>query len=76
VLARLLAAIGDAPDAAAAAAAAHLALLASPAGLRLMTTDDLAGATQQPNVPGINDHPNWRVRLPRPVTELLSPPPL
>ena len=71
VLARLLAVIGDERDPAAAVRAAHVELLASPALLRLMTTDDLAGATRQPNVPGLNDQPNWRIRLPRTVTDLL-----
>ena len=71
VLARLLAVIGDERDPAAAVKAAHAELLASPALLRLMTTDDLAGATRQPNVPGLNDQPNWRIRLPQPVTDLL-----
>jgi 4-alpha-glucanotransferase len=71
VLPRLLAVTGEAKDADQAAAAAHAALLASPAVLRLMTTDDLAGAVRQPNVPGTNHHPNWRIRLPCPVTDLL-----
>ncbi|MEZ5249865.1 MAG: hypothetical protein R2713_11830 [Ilumatobacteraceae bacterium] len=44
---------------------------ASSSRLRLLTTDDLAGAEHQPNVPGPNDEPNWRRRLPKPVTDLL-----
>jgi 4-alpha-glucanotransferase len=67
----LLAIVGDATDSEAATTAAHAALLASPAALRLMTTDDLAGATRQPNVPGTTDQPNWKVRLPLPVEQLL-----
>jgi 4-alpha-glucanotransferase len=71
VLPRLLAVIGDAHDVEQAKAAAHRALLASPSALRLMTSDDLAGAVEQPNLPGTNDHPSWRIPLPRPVTDLL-----
>ena len=63
---------GQAADVHEAIAATHTALLASPAALRLMTTDDLAGATRQPNVPGLNDEPNWRIRLPIAVSELLA----
>ena len=47
------------------------ALLASPAALRLLTADDLAGATAQPNVPGTVGPPNWCRQLPRPVDQLL-----
>jgi 4-alpha-glucanotransferase len=69
---RLSAVAGLAAGVHEAIAATHTALLASPAALRLMTTDDLAGATRQPNVPGLNDEPNWRIRLPVEVSELLA----
>ncbi|MCB0997849.1 MAG: 4-alpha-glucanotransferase [Acidimicrobiales bacterium] len=68
---RLLAVAPFARTAAGAAAAANEALKASSSRLRLLTTDDLAGAEHQPNVPGPNDEPNWRRRLPKPVTDLL-----
>ena len=68
---RLLAVAPDATDPASAIVAANAALLAASSRLRLVSTDDLAGAIDQPNVPGRNDHPNWRIRLPKPVSELL-----
>jgi len=52
---------------------AHDALLASPAALRLVTTDDLTVSTEQPNRPGRDDHPNWRLRLSVPVQEIPLP---
>jgi 4-alpha-glucanotransferase len=52
-------------------AAAHLALVQSPARVRLITTDDLAGAPRQPNLPGTNDYPSWRIPLPVAVDDLL-----
>jgi 4-alpha-glucanotransferase len=71
VYARLVAVAPDATNAAEAAAAANAALLAGSSRLRLVTTDDLACAVEQPNLPGQNDHPNWKIRLPLPVTALL-----
>ncbi len=71
VFERLLAVAPHATTAAEAVAAANDALKASSARLRLLTTDDLALAEHQPNVPGLNDEPNWRRRLPVPVAELL-----
>lgn len=68
---RLMAVAPDATDPASAIAAANATLLGSSSRLRLVSTDDLAGATDQPNVPGRNNHPNWRIRLPKPVSELL-----
>lgn len=68
---RLLAVAPDATTPAEAIAAANAALIAGSSRLRLVTTDDLAGAAEQPNVPGQNGHPNWRLRLPCPVTALL-----
>jgi len=69
--ARLAAVAPGCTDAQHASAEAHTALLASPAALRLLTADDLAGATEQPNVPGTVGPPNWCRPLPRPVDELL-----
>ena len=70
--ARLQVVSPDCTDPERALAAAHAALLASPAALRLLTTDDLAGATAQPNVPGTVGPPNWCRPLPHPVAELLD----
>lgn len=69
---RLMAVAVGATSAAEAIDAAHRALLGSPSRLRLITTDDLAGAGNQPNLPGLNDYPSWRLRLPRPVDELFD----
>ncbi len=71
VFARLVAVAPEATNVAEAAAAANAALLAGSSRLRLVTTDDLACAVEQPNLPGRNDHPNWKIRLPVPVTSLL-----
>ena len=54
-----------------AVAAANAVLLAGSSRLRLVTTDDLAGAVDQPNQPGQNDHPSWKIRLPVAVERLL-----
>ena len=69
--ARLVAVAPTARNAAEAAAAANAVLLAGSSRLRLVTTDDLAGAVEQPNQPGLSDHPNWKIRLPLPVDKLL-----
>jgi 4-alpha-glucanotransferase len=68
---RLVAAAPHATDAASAIEAAHEALLAAGSRLRLMSADDLAGAALPPNRPSDPGHPNWKLRLPKPVTELL-----
>ena len=49
---------------------AHAALLAAGSRIRLLTTDDLCATPRRPNLPGLNDYPSWRVRLPVPVGEL------
>ena len=67
----LTAASPAATTAAEATAMAHEALLASPSALRLLASDDLAGALHQPNVPGTVGPPNWCRRLPVSVTDLL-----
>lgn len=68
---RLAAVAAHCTDAGQAVAAANAALLSSPAALRLLSADDLAGATEQPNVPGTIGPPNWCRPLPRPVDELI-----
>lgn len=72
VTARLRAVAPDSTDALDAIRQTHRALLAAGSDLRLLTTDDLAGASEQPNHPGDTTQPNWRRRLPRPVDEILS----
>jgi 4-alpha-glucanotransferase len=51
--------------------AAHAALAAGPSMLATAALDDLLGATHRPNVPGtVDQHPNWRIPLPRPIEAL------
>ncbi|MGI9038948.1 MAG: 4-alpha-glucanotransferase [Gemmatimonadota bacterium] len=46
----------------------------SPAGLVLVSLDDLAGVADPQNVPGTtHERPNWRRRLNRPLESLLGP---
>lgn len=73
VAARLRAVAPTADDPADTIRAAHTALLAAGSNLRLFTSDDLAGATEQPNHPGDRTQPNWRRLLPCPVDDLLAP---
>lgn len=53
---------------------AALAFLArTPSPLVIIPMEDLIGAREQPNLPGtIDEHPNWRRRLPEPVEALLA----
>jgi 4-alpha-glucanotransferase len=47
----------------------------SPAALALIPLEDVLGVSEQPNLPGtIDEHPNWRRRLVKPASELLSAP--
>ncbi|MEN9506440.1 MAG: hypothetical protein RI958_2366 [Actinomycetota bacterium] len=69
---RLTAVAEGASDPAEAIRLAHRALLDGGSVIRLVTTDDLSGACEQPNHPGDTSKPNWRRRLPRPVDELLA----
>ena len=69
---RLDALAPDAVRAGDAIAAAHVALLASPAHIRLQSADDVAGALRRPNMPGLNDYPCWRIPLPIPVDDLVD----
>jgi 4-alpha-glucanotransferase len=51
--------------------AAHHALASSLSMIVTATLDDLLGAEHRPNLPGtIDQHPNWRIPLPRPLAEL------
>lgn len=55
------------------AACAHIA--ASACELALIPLEDLFGQLEQPNLPGtIDEHPNWRRRLPESVAALLARP--
>lgn len=51
-----------------------LAFLAgSPSPLLLVPMEDLVGLVEQPNLPGtIDEHPNWRRRLPEGIDKLLA----
>jgi len=38
-----------------------------------ISLEDLLGVVDQPNIPGtVNEHPNWRRRLPVPIEEMMS----
>lgn len=63
----------DKPDAVIAAALRHCA--ATPAPLAIAAIEDVLGLVQQPNLPGtVHEHPNWRRRMPQPITALLESP--
>jgi 4-alpha-glucanotransferase len=63
----------DDGSAAADAACAHLGLAAST--LALLPIEDALALPEQPNLPGtVDEHPNWRRRLPAPADELLNRP--
>lgn len=51
---------------------AHDTLLSSPARIRLVAAEDLCGSPRRPNLPGLNDYPSWRIRLPIAVDRLLD----
>jgi len=54
-------------------AALHAFLAASPSRLMAVQAEDLAGALDQPNLPGtIDEHPNWRRKLPVGIDALLA----
>lgn len=63
-------------DAASPVVDAALAFLATtPCPLMITPMEDLVGLLEQPNLPGtIDEHPNWRRRLPEPVDALLRRP--
>ncbi|MFC0336407.1 4-alpha-glucanotransferase [Kushneria avicenniae] len=55
------------------AAARHIG--ATPAPLVLLQLEDLLGLEEQPNLPGtLDEHPNWRRRLPLSVDEMFESP--
>ncbi len=61
------------PDRFVTAACAHVA--DSACELALIPLEDLAGLAEQPNLPGtIDEHPNWRRRLPQSLAALLAQP--
>ncbi|MCC2977449.1 4-alpha-glucanotransferase [Sphingomonas sp. PL-96] len=68
----------DAPpaqDPAAAVDAALAFVAGTPCELAILPIEDLIGAVEQPNLPGtIDEHPNWRRRMPAPTPELLDRP--
>lgn len=46
---------------------------ATPAPLALSPIEDALGFVEQPNLPGtVDTHPNWRMRMPKPVEQLLA----
>lgn len=69
----LLAEDDEDPDALAAAAYAYLARTQSL--LLAVAVEDLAGMAEQPNLPGtVEEHPNWRRRLPTDARGLFASP--
>ncbi len=55
------------------AAVAHVA--STPCALAIIPIEDLAGLVEQPNLPGtIDEHPNWRRRMPDTTEALLARP--
>lgn len=47
----------------------------TPSALALVPLEDVIGAIEQPNLPGtIDEHPNWRRRMPAPTEPLLARP--
>jgi len=75
-LARLAAALGLPPEFAGAAPddlvlRAYRYLAGTPCRLLLATLEDVLEETEAPNLPGtVDQHPNWRRRLPLPVEEI------
>jgi 4-alpha-glucanotransferase len=61
------------PDPAVDAALTYVAQ--SPSTLMLVATEDLLGLAEQPNLPGtVDEHPNWRRRLPPLARDLFEAP--
>ena len=55
------------------AAALYRAVARTPSRLIVVPAEDLAGAIEQVNVPGtMDEHPNWRRRLPQTLDELVA----
>lgn len=50
-------------------------VVSTPTALTLLPLEDILGLQEQPNLPGtIDEHPNWRRRLPASACELLQSP--
>ncbi|MBB3911768.1 4-alpha-glucanotransferase [Sphingomonas desiccabilis] len=65
----------SADDPAPAVDAALAFIAGTPCELAILPIEDLIGAQEQPNLPGtIDEHPNWRRRMPAPASELLDRP--
>ncbi len=63
----------ETPEPAVDSAAAFVA--ATPAALAIVPVEDLLGLDQAPNLPGtVDEHPNWRRRLPAPAADLFARP--
>jgi 4-alpha-glucanotransferase len=68
---RLMAARRNARYSADLAAAAHRLAASTPCRLFVAQLEDLLGLAEQPNVPGtLDEHPNWRRRLPVGIEDL------
>lgn len=64
-----------AEDAAAALEPALRFVARTPCELAMIPLEDIAGLAEQPNLPGtVDEHPNWRRRLPEPAEHLLRQP--
>jgi len=64
-----LADVGDEFDKAV-AAGVHRLVASAPSCLFAAQMEDLLGLTEQPNIPGtVDEHPNWRRKLPIPIEE-------
>ncbi len=65
----------DAPDEVLDAASVFVASTSSP--LALLPVEDVVGLSEQVNIPGtIDEHPNWRRRLPDAASSVLDPEPV
>ncbi|MCG5241351.1 4-alpha-glucanotransferase [Azospirillum doebereinerae] len=54
-------------------AAVHAYMGRTPSRIVMVQIEDALGETEQPNLPGtVDQHPNWRRRLSRPVEEILE----
>ncbi|SMH58649.1 4-alpha-glucanotransferase [Azospirillum agricola] len=62
---------GDQPFRPELAAAVHAYMARTPSRIVMAQIEDALGETEQPNLPGtVDQHPNWRRRLTKPVEEL------
>ncbi|MFN8388980.1 MAG: 4-alpha-glucanotransferase [Bdellovibrionota bacterium] len=53
----------------------HAYLARTPSMLQMLQLEDVLGLTDQVNVPGtVNEHPNWRRKLPQTLTQILVSP--